>query len=463
MDAIAEMRVLTTNYQAEYGRNSSGTISVVTKGGSQEFHGSGWVNKRHEMFNAHTWFQNYNGGNATTPGQKSLYRFFIWGYSVGGPLYIPKVFNTQKKKLFFFFSQEYTKQKPATQTAYYNMPTTAQRLGNFAGYTDGNGVAYSIFDPTTGLAVPNNNIAGLVLNSAAAKAGQAMLNFFPLPNICGHVGVSTTGCITDNQFATTQWGRNYYATYNETHPRRNDTVRIDYNLTSKLTSWVRYINDYDLDTTASPVMGFQNSAGQITPLAIDHPNPGHGYGVGITYTISPTMVNEFTFGKSYNTWDYYAHDQTQMDRVNMANPPSFDNFLTDPLFVADQNSTRPAGLGTGSIYYQTAVPNVSFGGGNETGEASFSPGCSGQCPYTNWNDIYSFNDALSKVWGKHNLKAGAFFERTGKVEVGSGSQGSQLGSYRVCQRLPGEFPELQRRRPGGRERLVLGSGVLPAG
>src|ERR1035441_7074270 len=58
-----------------------------------------------------------------------------------------------------------------------------------------------------------------------------------------------------------------------------------------------------------------------------------------------------------------------------------------------------------------------------------SPGCSGQCPYSNWNDIYSFNDALSKVWGKHNLKAGVFFERTGKVEVGSGSQGAQLGSY----------------------------------
>ena len=429
MDSIAEMRVLTTNYQAEYGRNSSGTISVVTKGGSQEFHGSGWVNKRHEMFNAHTWFQNYNGGNTTAAGQKSLYRFFIWGYSVGGPVYIPRVFNTQKKKLFFFFSQEYTKQKPATQTAYYNMPTTAQRAGNFAGYTDGNGVAYSIFDPTTGLAVPNNNIAGLVLNSAAAKAGQAMLNFFPLPNICGHVGVSTTGCITDNQFATTQWARNYYATYNETHPRRNDTVRIDYNLSSKLTSWVRYINDYDLDTTASPVMGLKNAAGQVSPLAIDHPNPGHGYGVGITYTISPTMVNEFTFGKSYNTWSYYVHDQTQLDRITMGNPPSFNNFATDPLYVADQNSTRLAGLGTGSIFYQTGVPNLSFGGGNETGEASMSPGCSGQCPYSNWNDIYSFNDALSKVWGKHNLKAGVFFERTGKVEVGSGSQGAQLGSY----------------------------------
>jgi len=58
MDSIAEMRVLTTNYQAEYGRNSSGQISVVTKGGSQQFHGGGFANKRHEMFNAKSWAAN---------------------------------------------------------------------------------------------------------------------------------------------------------------------------------------------------------------------------------------------------------------------------------------------------------------------------------------------------------------------------------------------------------------------
>ena len=408
MDSIAEMRVLTSNYQAEYGRNSAGSISVVTKGGSQEFHGSAWANKRHEMFNANSFFNNYNG----IP--KPQYRFFVFGFSVGGPVYIPKVFNTQKKKLFFFFSQEYTRQKPGIQNGFVNMPTVAQRAGNFAGYTDGNGVPFSLTDPTTQLPVPNNNISGLVLNSAAAKAGQAMLGFFPLPNICGQPGVASSGCFNDPAFATTPWAENYYWSYNETHPRRNDTVRIDYNLTSKLTSWVRYINDYDLDTTGGGPQA-KNSTGQFADLAIDHPNPGHGFGVGITYTISPTMVNEFTFGKSYNTWDYYAHDQTQLDRSTMGNPPSFDNFLTDPLFVADQNKPRPA-LTPGSQFYQTGIPSVSFGG-QWPNEAGFGEPCSGVCPYTNWNDIYSFNDAVSKVSGKHNLKAGLYVERTGKVEV----------------------------------------------
>ena len=247
MDSIAEMRVLTSNYQAEYGRNSNGVISVVTKGGGQEFHGSAWANKRHEMFNAKSFFQNYNGQ------QKSVYRFFVWGYSIGGPVYIPKLFNTEKKKLFFFFSQEYTKQKPGTQSGYANMPTVAQRAGDFSGYTDGNGVPFSLTDPTTGNPVPNNNIAGLAaLNPAAAKAGQAMLNFLPLPNICGHSGVAanraasrTPSTAPSNTSATTT------GSYNETHPRRNDTIRVDYNPTSKLNTWVRYINDYDLDTPAA--------------------------------------------------------------------------------------------------------------------------------------------------------------------------------------------------------------------
>ena len=96
---------------------------------------------------------------------------------------------------------------------------------------------------------------------------------------------------------------------------------------------MRYINDYDLDTTAPKLPDIELRRASSPPFLIDHPNPGHGYAVGITYTISPTMVNEFTFGKSFNTWDYYAHDQSQISRSTMGNPPSFDNFATDPKFT----------------------------------------------------------------------------------------------------------------------------------
>ena len=98
IDSIAEIRILTTNYQAEYGRGSGGVVSVVTRGGTNQFHGSAWETKRHEQFNANSFFNNYNGN------PKSLYRYDVFGYSIGGPVMIPKLIKN-RNKLFFFVSQ----------------------------------------------------------------------------------------------------------------------------------------------------------------------------------------------------------------------------------------------------------------------------------------------------------------------------------------------------------------------
>jgi hypothetical protein len=104
IDAIQELKVLTSNYQAEFGRNSGGTITVVTKSGTQQFHGTAAWNHRHEGWNANTWTNNRNGLNAqgAEVSPRTKYRFNVETYSIGGPVFIPKVFNTEKKKLFFF-------------------------------------------------------------------------------------------------------------------------------------------------------------------------------------------------------------------------------------------------------------------------------------------------------------------------------------------------------------------------
>jgi Outer membrane receptor for ferrienterochelin and colicins len=79
MDAIAEVKILTTNYQAEYGRNSGGLITVITKSGSKDFHGSAYEFYRHESLNANNFFNNRTGT------AKAPYRYRITGYSFGGP------------------------------------------------------------------------------------------------------------------------------------------------------------------------------------------------------------------------------------------------------------------------------------------------------------------------------------------------------------------------------------------
>src|SRR3569833_2889440 len=113
MDAVQELRVLTSNYQAEFGRNSGGTITVVTKSGTRDFHGTASWNHRHEEFNANGWLNNHtlvnvNGQKVATAIQP--YRFNVETYSIGGPIMIPHKFNSDRKKLFFFWSQEYTGQ-----------------------------------------------------------------------------------------------------------------------------------------------------------------------------------------------------------------------------------------------------------------------------------------------------------------------------------------------------------------
>src|SRR3569833_1565661 len=97
VDAIAEVKVLTSNYGAQYGRNGSATIETVTKSGSRDFHGDAFEFLRNEDFNARNFFQD------TRPS----YKKHDYGYTIGGPVFIPKLYNTSRQKTFFFFSEEW--------------------------------------------------------------------------------------------------------------------------------------------------------------------------------------------------------------------------------------------------------------------------------------------------------------------------------------------------------------------
>ncbi len=130
MDAISEVKVLTSNYQAEYGRNSAGTINVIMKGGGRDFHGSAYWYYRHESLNANNFFTNRSTA-APNEARRPLYRFNNAGYSIGGPIFIPGKFNTNKDKLFFFFSQEYVRRRLFPGTRYVTTPTALERERRF--------------------------------------------------------------------------------------------------------------------------------------------------------------------------------------------------------------------------------------------------------------------------------------------------------------------------------------------
>jgi hypothetical protein len=371
MDAIAEIKILASNYQAEFGRNSGGVISVITKSGSRNFHGTAYDFYRHEGLNANSFFNNRAGSNpdGTPKVPKNPYRYRISGFSIGGPLYVPQKFNTGKSKFFFFFSQEYVGTKKDYGTKYFNMPTDLERNGDFSRSFDSSGALIRVIDPQTGQQFPGNIIPPNRIN----KLGQAILNFFPKPNYV------ETG--DPRQF----YSRNYKTAYSGDYPKRDDVIRIDASLKSSLQVFWRYVKD--TDEQHDPTL---NGSYFLTPSRSG--KPGKGQTVHVTKGFSPTLVNEFLFGKSRNDIYWEPIDKAVVDRSRMGNPPLWFNHSNPNM---------------------NYIPNVAFGG-----QPSNVPAASVGGPFRNWNDIYSFLDNVGKVWGPHSLKAGIYIERTGKVQLG---------------------------------------------
>lgn len=136
LDAIAEFKVLTSNYQAEFGRSAGAQISAVTRGGSKDFHGSFYAFRRHDGMNANTWINNRDSTPTNRINKPRLDQRDI-GYTIGGPVYIPGWFNKDKDKYFFFFSQEHQKRFiPPAGPVRVTVPTALERAGDFSRSVD---------------------------------------------------------------------------------------------------------------------------------------------------------------------------------------------------------------------------------------------------------------------------------------------------------------------------------------
>ena len=416
IDAISEVKVLTSNFAAEYGRNSGATISVTTKSGTQQFHGSGWWTHRNEELNANLFFNNQTG----VP--RPRYRYNIQGWSFGGPVYIPKHFNTNKTKIFAFGSQEYTRQLVPVGTQYKEMPTTLQLAGNFsADYLSPSAAQSAAGQTGTPIIVkdPANNMVQFANNTIPQSRingwGQAMLNFFPhsggVPNAAFLPGTAQFGVDNFQQAAS------------GVHPRRNDIVRVDIVATSKLNGFIRYGHDFDISDTLYSVT-------QINIGDIKHPNPGTGIIGTVNYTFSPTLVNQASYNFSYNYFSYYENDPASVARTLLNGAPNTPQagqpipslFPLHP-FGPGVGGELLEGPGNCSNGYCNYVPGFSFGG-TPPGTPSVSIGSTAD--YVNTNRIKQFTDNLSKIWGNHSIKTGIYVEYNRKLQPGSTSY---LGSY----------------------------------
>src|ERR1017187_647831 len=376
LDAIQELKVLPSNYAAEFGRNSGGTITMVTKNGTQDFHGTAAWNHRHEEFNADTWVNNHTikNGDATP---RVPYRYNIETYSFGGPVYIPKHWNTDKKRLFFFVSQEWVGQFVTGGQVNQYTPTALERTGDFSKSFNNNGSLISVLDPNNNNQPFPGNVIPL---SRINPVGQAVLNFFPLPNFTPTLAAQLNVV-------------NYFEQGSATHPRRNDVIRADYTFTSKLTGFFRFINDADTSNILYDGVQFSSDVGGVLGQAgiapIQHPNGGHGYATTLTYLVSPTMVNEFTYASNWDQYTYTVADNYKSEDRSLV--PGLPVLFPPP--TSNQAGTGDPGSPLNG--YQNLLPSFSFGTPSNAMSYSRNQASAG-ADYT-INPTWYWQDNISKV------------------------------------------------------------------
>lgn len=396
LDNIAEFKILTSAYQAEYGRSAGGDIKLVTKGGTKEFHGTGYYFHRHEQFNANSFFNNAD------KLQRNLYRYNYQGYNVGGPIYFPKKYfgplgsEKTKDKLFFFWSQEWQEQLLPQVPRQSRVPTVREMNGDFSQTKDGNGVPIFIRDPLKPAAAlcqatpasPTAGVdyqAGCFLNniipaSRFNSSGQALLRWlnkfenFP-------IGGSPSGSLY-----------NHSSAFSAGYPRKEWNIRLDYNITDNHRAFVRYTRDADRQILPYG-LGWTGGNNQI-PIdnLIFKQAPAWNSSLNITSTLSSTMTNEFIFGASQN------------------------NLTLDP---TDPNAATFSGLGFTFAppfpYPSAQFVNIDFQ--NIPNQNFARPTGYDQFPYKNSNTTFDIYDNISKIVGAHTVKAGFYYQRSRKDQA----------------------------------------------
>ncbi len=363
VDALDQVQVFTSSYDAQYGRSGSGAIEAVTKSGTNEFHGELFEFLRNQLFNAKNYFN--------TPGERiGAYKKHDFGGTLGGPII--------KDKLFFFYSEELRRQNVP---GFYStpVPTAAERAGDYTSLCPTAGTVFyrspttypdcpAYMDDTTQdggvIGFPNNNLSAYIDH---VNAG-ALINYIPLPN-------------------STLNGLAYYREpAGAPYTSREELFKIDYNISDKWHASFRYIHDAEklVLQTSSPF-----SSSNLPGIPGQQIQPGISLVANVLWTASNTLTNEFMMGYGAN-------------HLNLTNTTSAAN--------------KPSGLTMTSLF-----PN-NFGG--KVPSFNITPGASfgdldqdaGPLPFRNANPTYTYRDTVTKLLHAHNLKAGFYFTANQKNE-----------------------------------------------
>jgi len=377
IDAIGEVKLLTSNYGAQYGRNGSGTVEIETKSGTNKFHGDVYEFVRNDAFNARNYF-----APSVPP-----YKRNDFGYTIGGPVFIPNFYNQNKDKTFFFFSEEWRREINPT-TFNVPVPSCVERglqLGSNGVGCTGTQAAFGDFSEPCNLPPPNGPIdCPIIPNGPSAGSGfpnnlvpidpnaVPLLAMFPFPN--AHNADGAAWAFNASTSTPTYW--------------REELFKIDHNINSKLHASVRYI--HDSWNSVSPVPLWTNG-GSYPTIQDTYGQPSTSVVAHLTATISPTLLNEFV--ASYSTNHITFQNMGAWKRPDGYNLGLFQN-----------------GFGGGKL------PGFLLNGGTLFTGLAQDAGYVPNGP-VNSNPSYTYRDNVTKSLGKHSLQFGAYFVASQKNEL----------------------------------------------
>jgi hypothetical protein len=389
IDAVAEFKILTNSYQAEYGRAVGGQVQVVTKSGTQDFHGSGYWYGRRSGWNAESWTNNRAGIKTPEASRDDS------GYTIGGPVFIPGTFNADRRKLFFFFAQEFQRRKDPVGERLARVPTALERQGDFSQSVDSSGNPFPfIRDFSTGLPCNASNTSGCFQDGGVLgripqdrlyQPGLNGLQMYPMPNTSRGSGLNYASQSPDNR------------------PRREELLRLDYQATDTWRVTGRYMHNKDEFEQAYGTTWAGAGSDGLDDMQTIQLIPGSNFLVSALGVLSSSTSLEVSVGRAHNSLDFVVRNEAlRRDAAGLSGMP---------LLYAD-------------AVQDNYIPDLNFRGGRVGGNAGRYNTDRG--PFTNVNTTWDALANLTKVWGAHAAKFGFYYQNSYKPQSIFSSFNSQI-------------------------------------
>ena len=390
VDAIQEFSVESNGFKAEYGRASGGIMTFTTKSGTNELHGTAYEFLRNDALDARRFFE----------ARRGVYKQHDFGWSLGGPVYIPKLYDG-RNRTFFFASQEWFRDRQGADSQRFSVPTAEMYQGDFSKWVDGNDVLVPIYDPAT--TRPNPSGTGFIRDrfqgnqipqarfSQVSRGILGEVGDLLRPNNAGPAGSSS---YVRNNFINT--------TGTTLNPWDKFSIKIDHNFSDKIR--VNYLYNWGFHNGPSP--GPDGFPGLPAPFNETRRgrqrSPLHRF--GYTHVISPTIVNSaYGGGQDWKERNASENVGGNWQERGVCIPNAFDCNENFPILIFDDFNTWGGSAGDGSE-----------------------------------NTVYSFGDDLTISRGRHTFKTGYLYERMHYNGFGRQSLMGQAEFRRRSTSVPGD-------------------------